>query len=283
MKFEENKSLKNLSTFQVGGNAKYYFESLSLEDLKEALLFVKNENCKVFVLGKGSNCLFDDRGFDGAVIHNKIDYCEFNENSVNVGAGYSLSKLAFDSAKKDLSGFEFAAGIPASVGGAIYMNASANNQKISDPLYSVSYLTYDGEEICLKKEDIEFSYRYSSFHNKKVIITSAQFELKNNAKAKENLDSFLAFKIQSQPLKSKNAGCVFRNPENLSAGKLIDESGFRGYRYNGALVSEKHANFIVNEDNASSKDILFLIELIKKEIKSKFNISLEMEICYVPY
>jgi UDP-N-acetylmuramate dehydrogenase len=282
-KLQFDKSLKNLCTFHIGGNAKYFIEVLSIEDLKQALVFAKEETLRFFILGKGSNVLFDDRGFDGLVIQNKIDFCNFKENQIHVGSGYSLIKLCRECSTRNLSGLEFGIGIPGSVGGAIYMNASAHNQSISNFLKEVLFIDEDGNEQRFLKKELIFDYRFSSFHEKKGVIISAIFELSLLNKVEEKTNSLLDLRKKNQPLDKKSAGCIFKNPPNDFAARLIDICNLKGKSIGGAMVSLKHANFIINEKDASSKDVLELIAFIKKEVKEKTGIFLEEEVCYVSF
>ena len=180
----ENKPLSDLCTLGIGGPARYYIEVKNLQEMIDALSFSKSANIPFFVLGKGSNCLFDDRGFNGLVIHNKIDFLNSASNVFHVGAGYSFSRLGTHTAKQGLCGLEFASGIPASVGGAVFMNAGANGCETKDCLISVDFLNEEGQFICYKKEHIEFRYRYSSFQTIKGAIVGATFALSKNSMAR---------------------------------------------------------------------------------------------------
>lgn len=282
LNLQKSKRLSELSTFGIGGEAKFYLIVHSIVEMREAFQFAKKEGLPVFILGKGSNCLFDDRGFDGLVVHNKIDFFEVEGNRITAGAGYSFSLLGGKVSKLGLTGLEFAAGIPASVGGAVYMNAGANGQETKDTLVSVHYLTLAGEEKHFLKEEIQFSYRISSFQKMNGAILSATFECKQGEKARETQLALIDRRKKTQPLQDKSAGCVFRNPTEASAGYLIDACGLKGYRIGGAEVSPIHANFIVNTGNATSKDVLSLIQHIQNTIYAKKEVLLEMEIRYIP-
>ncbi len=281
--FEKGKLLSTLSTLGIGGPAKYFIEVASVEKMQEVLRFCYLEKIPYIVIGKGSNSLFDDRGFGGLVILNKITFCTFGECIVHVGAGYSFSLLGAQTARKGWSGLEFASGIPATVGGAVYMNAGANGKETVESLKSIDYITEEGDLVCLPKEDLEFSYRFSSFQKMKGAIVGATFELSPSLEAREQQIKIIEYRSKTQPLKDKSAGCIFRNPSPYSAGHLIEKSGLKGHSVGGAQVSDKHANFIINKGHATAQDVFALAIKIKKTVKEKTGIDLEMEIRLIPY
>jgi UDP-N-acetylmuramate dehydrogenase len=280
--FEVDKPLSQLSTFGIGGPARFFIEVQKPEELPDLLKYCRTQKLPFFVVGKGSNCLFDDRGFDGLVILNKIAFCQCEWPIINVGAGYSFSLLGTQSARKGWSGLEFASGIPGSVGGAIYMNAAASGTETCESLLEVTFVNEQGDCEILKRDQIAFSYRFSSFQERKGVITSAKFLLYPSEEARKKQLGIIDYRTRTQPYSDKSAGCVFRNPESHSAGALIQQCGLKGKRIGGAEVSTMHANFIINKGGASSKDILELAEEVKKTVKEKTGIELEMEICYVP-
>ncbi len=283
-KFEQNKELKNLCTIGVGGPAKFYLEVHSILKMMHSLKDCKNENLNFFILGKGSNILFDDSGFNGLVIHNKIDFIkEISPNLFYVGAGFSFSRLGVLLSKMSLSGLEFASGIPASVGGAVYMNAGANAQQTSDCLIEVEFVDLDGNLKKFKRSDLEYSYRYSSFQDMLGAIVSATFSLKPCKDAGKNQQNFIQKRIKSQPYREKSAGCMFRNPSQFKAGALIEKCGLKSLQIGGAQVSSIHSNFIINTGTATSKDVLALIKKIKQTVKEKKGIDLQTEVKYIPY
>lgn len=278
MKIQKNKSLKKFTTFKIGGKAKFFLEVTTFDEMRSAFLFAKKKGLKIFILGKGSNILFDDKGFSGLVIYNNISFLRISKNSVYVGAGYSFPNLGIKTSHMCLSGLEFAAGVPGSAGGAIYMNASSYGQAISDTIKSVVYLSLDGKIKILNLDELKFDYRFSIFQKKKGAILSAKFLLKRDKNAKQRQLKILRDKRKIQPLNEKNAGCIFKNPKNISAKKIIDECFLKNFKIGGARISNIHANFIINEKKASSKDILDLIIHIKKVIKKKKNINLIEEV-----
>lgn len=281
---EVNYPLKNLSTFGIGGPAKYFTTVTTSNEMSEILRFCKQENMPYLILGKGSNCLFDDRGYNGLVVLNKIDFIDqVGETLFRVGAGYSFSLLGVQTARKGLSGLEFASGIPGSVGGAVFMNAGANGNETKQTLISVDFINEQGELITFNAKELSFSYRHSPFQNMRGAITSASFQLKSNPDARQKQIEIVNYRKKSQPLKDMSAGCIFRNPQSGHAGALIDQCGLKGLSVGDAKVSEIHANFIVNRENATAQDVLRLIEHIKEQVKEKTGFTIEPEIRCIPF
>ena len=241
------------------------------------------EKVPFFILGKGSNCLFDDRGFDGLVIQNKISYLKIEGNEVDVGSGYSFSMLGLKTAKEHLAGLEFASGIPATVGGAVFMNAGANGSETADHLKEVLFLDEKGDLHSFEKKDLIFSYRFSSFQSMKGAIVSAKFVLTPSPTARDKQFTIIEYRKKTQPYQDPSIGCVFKNPEGASAGALIEKSGLKGFSIGGAEVSPMHANFIVNKGNASAKDVLDLAREVERLVKDSTGVKLEMEIRCIPY
>ncbi|MBS0651949.1 MAG: UDP-N-acetylmuramate dehydrogenase [Verrucomicrobia bacterium] len=282
-RFEVEKPLNQYSTFGIGGPARFFIEISKIEQMQAVLSYCYQQKLPYIVIGKGSNCLFDDRGFDGLVILNKISFCQFEWPVVSVGAGYSFSLLGAQTARKGWSGLEFASGIPGSVGGAVYMNAGASGAETQESLMEVSYVNEKGILEVLPKNLITFSYRYSSFHNEKGAIVAAKFLLVPSEEARKKQLSIIEYRTRTQPYSDKSAGCIFRNPSPQSAGALIQQAGLKGTRIGGAEVSTTHANFIVNKGNAKAKDVLQLSEHVKNVVKEKTGQDLEMEIRCIPY
>jgi len=279
---QSNKFLSDYCTFGIGGPARYYVETKDIQDLKFALQFCWEQKLPYFVLGKGSNCLFDSKGFDGVVIHNKIDHCNQPEPGIfEVGAGYSFSLLGTQTARMGWTGLEFASGIPGSVGGAIFMNAGANGAETVDCLQTVDFLDPQGNHTRLSKNDLSFAYRTSSFQKMKGVITGASFKLHPSTTARQKQLEIISYRKKTQPYGSMSAGCVFRNPDCSHAGALIDQNGLKGLQIGDAAVSEMHANFIINVNKATSDDVLELIKVIKKKIKETTGHELESEIRFI--
>lgn len=284
LSLHKDKPLKEICTFGIGGPARYYMETRTIDEMKEALVYCKEKSLPFFILGRGSNCLFDDRGFAGVVIHNKIDFKEEKSPGLfHVGGGYNFSLLGSQTAREGWSGLEFASGIPGSVGGAIFMNAGANGKETCDHLVSVDFLTSNGDFQVLKKEDLMFSYRTSSFQSLSGAIVGATFGLVSAPEARQKQIEIITYRKNTQPYSDKSAGCIFRNPTCAHAGALIDKSGLKGTQIGSAKVSEIHANFIVNTGHAKAHEVLDLIQHVKAQVKSKTGIDLESEVRYIPY
>lgn len=282
--FEVNRPLSQLSTFGIGGPARFFTEVQKIEELQSLLKYCHEKTLPFFIVGKGSNCLFDDRGFDGLVVLNKIAFCQFEWPIVHVGAGYSFSLLGTQTARKGWSGLEFASGIPGSVGGAVYMNAGASGAETCQTLIEVVYVDEQGDLEILKRDQLVFSYRCSPFQNRKGAIAAAKFLLSPFEEARKKQLGIIDYRTRTQPYSDKSAGCVFRNPdpESHSAGALIQQCGLKGKRIGGAEISTMHANFIVNKDNATSQDVRQLAGEVKRTVKEKTGIDLEMEVRYIP-
>ena len=271
--------LSEFSTFGIGGPIRHLIEADSVDLIKEAFSFAAAEKLPILIVGKGSNCLFPDQGFDGVVLVNRIDFCTFSDTFIEVGAGYSFSLLGAQAAKRGLSGLEFASGIPASIGGAVFMNAGANGQETATNLHSVRFIAADGTDQTLPAKDLHFGYRHSPFQSMSGCIVSATFALTKDEAARSRQLTLLTHRLKSQPGKEKSAGCIFRNPATgLSAGALIDRCQLKGQRIGGAKVSEIHANFIVNEAAATCADVRALIAHVQKTVQEQTGVRLEPEV-----
>lgn len=279
---KEHVSLKNYSTFGIGGNARYFTEVTSEEGFKKAFAFSRQKKVPFFVLGKGSNSLFSDEGFDGLVILNKMQKISIEKTRVKAESGASFSLLGVQTARKGLSGLEFASGIPATVGGAVFMNAGASGSEVCDVLKRVRFLPFDGEAKEFFREELKFAYRASPFHHMRGAILEAEFELKANQAARSHQKQIIEYRTSTQPYGEKSCGCIFRNPEGNAAGALIEKCGLKGAAVGEASVSDMHANFIVNKGNARARDVLELIEKVRKEVEGKTGIHLECEVRQVP-
>jgi UDP-N-acetylmuramate dehydrogenase len=280
----KEKRLCDFSTFGIGGPARYLAEAHTGEQMGEMLSFADAVSLKTLIIGKGSNCLFDDRGFAGLVIVNRVEgFKDDQQGLFCLGAGFSFARLGSITAKLGWTGLEFAAGIPATVGGAIFMNAGANGQETGNTLKEVTYVTAQGEFKRLRREELLFSYRFSSFQQWKGGIVEALFQLQPSQEAKRMQKEILRLRLEKQPYKAKSAGCVFRNCATYPAGKLIEECGLKGICVGGAAVSSLHANFIVNNGGATATSVLELIRQIKECVYTKTGIDLEEEIRYIPY
>lgn len=277
----ENAYMKDYTTYKVGGKVICIVYPEDEESLIKLLCYIKANLIKYKIIGNGSNVIFNDSGFNGVII--KLD--NFNNlniinNKITVGAGYMLNKLALRVSRLGFTGMEFATGIPGTVGGAVYMNAGAYKTDMGYIVTSVKVLTPDLEIKVMKNKELDFHYRTSFFQkNKDYICLEATISLikGNSDEIMELIEERKKRRIETQPLEYPSAGSVFRNPEGDFAGRLIEESGFKGKSIGGATVSEKHANFIINSGNAKGEDIKQLINEIKNKIKEKYNIELKVE------
>jgi len=269
------------TSFKIGGPARFFFEPGDLPSLQEALICAKKAGVKVFILGAGSNILAGDSGIDGMVI--KLSGRDFkgmdNQGTcLTGGSGLKLNQLILFAKDRGLSGLEFLAGIPGTLGGALAGNAGAWGKSIGERVREVSVLDYNGQPKLLAGRNLRFAYRKSNLN--KYIILAAKLKLHAADKDK------IAFKIKEYLLRRgktrsnrlPNAGCVFKNPAGIPAGALIDACGLKGKTKGQALISKVHANFILNAGNAKSGDILSLLDLIQRKVKERFKISLQPEI-----
>jgi len=272
LQLQKNRSLSEFSTFGIGGPIHLFAEVSTIDEMQQAFQI----NLPKMILGKGSNCLFSDEGFKGLVILNKIDFCRWKESEVSVGAGYSFSLLGAQAARKGLSGLEFASGIPATVGGAVWMNAGANGHETCESLQSVQF--FDGMLREYKRTELTFGYRSSPFQKMDGVILSATFSLTPDPNARKAQLQIIDYRMKTQPLKEKSAGCIFRNPQGASAGALIEKCGLKGFCVGGAKVSEIHANFIVNHNLATAKDVKELIRLVQEKVLEQTGTLLEPEV-----
>jgi UDP-N-acetylmuramate dehydrogenase len=271
--------LSDLTTIGIGGPAQHYVAIHTVDECRLAIRECVAHNIPFFVLGKGSNCLFSDEGFRGALLHIKIDSYESPEPGVfTVGAGFSFSLLGTRTARDGWSGLEFATGIPASVGGAVFMNAGANGQETCDHLEEVQFLHPDGTIESFRKDSLAFGYRTSPFQKMPGAILAATFRLRQSADAKARQQDLFQYRKKTQPYHEKSAGCIFRNPSGSSAGALIERQGLKGHSVGGATVSEMHANFLVNRSGATAKEMLSLMEQVEVEVEKKTGIALCREI-----
>ena len=281
-KIDKEPSIKKYTTYKVGGKALAVVYPKNIDSLIDLIELLNSNNIKFKVLGNGSNLLFSDKDYDGIIIKlsdfNDVDF--IGKNKIRVGAGYSLIKLSLMAARRGLAGLEFAAGIPGTIGGATFMNAGAYGSDMGYIVQQVKVLTPDLRIITLENRELDFHYR-TSFLKKHPDYICLEALLRLNVGDKNAINEVIndrrKRRISSQPVDAISAGSVFRNPEGASAWKLIDDLGLKGYRIGGAMVSEKHANFIINYDNATGEDIRNLILYVHDKVKEKYNIDLIVE------
>ncbi len=278
---EYDVSLKKYTTYKIDTIARLIISPRNLDDLKKIISLIKEHDLEYKILGNGSNLIFIDEIYEGVLIKLKnFDNLTITGNKVVVGAGYNLTKLAMRTANESLTGLEFASGIPGTIGGAVYMNAGAYKSDMGYVVESVKVLTPDLEIKTMMNKELDYHYRSSFFQSHEgYVILEATIRLRKGTKEAIMgvIKDRLSRRVASQPLEFPNAGSVFRNPENDFAGRLIEECGFKGKGINGAYVSEKHANFIINKGNATGKDIRDLIEKIREEVKKRYKIELKVE------
>ena len=272
---------KNIQHLKYGGPADIFIKVNDTEELKFLLNVAKEHKVQVTVIGNGSNVLVKDKGIRGIVV--KLNFNEIikeDNETLNVGSGVLLSKLARVAGEEELTGIEFASGIPGSFGGAIYMNSGAYGNEISDKIISSTYINENLEIKTITKKEQEFSYRKSIFQKKDWIIISAKIKLEkgNKEEIKNKIEEYSKNRKEKQPLNMPSAGSVFKRGEGLITAQLIDKCGLKGYRIGDAEVSNLHAGFIVNKGNATATDVLKLIQYIQEKIKEKFNVDIEPEI-----
>ena len=277
----EDVSLKKYNTYRLDVKCDYLIFPKDIDEVVKLISFLKENNYKYLVLGNGSNVIFKNNRYNGVVIKlSKLDKIEFDGDKVVVGAGVALSKLANMAINNSLSGLEFSVSIPGEIGASVSMNAGAYNESFSDVFVSAKVLTPKLEIIELTNEDMDFSYRNSFIKkNKDYIVLEVVLKLKPGNKEEMNavIEKRFEKRKATQPLEYPSAGSVFRNPEGMYAGKLIEDANLKGYSIGGAMISDMHANFIVNKDNATGEDIINLINLAKDKVKENNNIDLYLE------
>lgn len=284
----QNESMKKHTSFKIGGNAEFFVKAKNIEQVEYVLKICEKNNISLTIIGNGSNILVKDSGIKGIVLKidiNDIDIVEknidTNEVVVTVGAGVNLGMLAQVLLKKSISGFEFASGIPGTIGGAIRMNAGAHGFEFKDIVIETTCIDKSGNIFVLNNQQQKFEYRTSIFFEKDYIILGAKLQLKKNSnfeEIKNKMDEYKTFRKEKQPLEYPNAGSTFKRGNDFITAKLIDECGLKGYKVGDAQVSNKHAGFVINTGNASAKDVLELIEVVKKKVYEKFNKIIELEI-----
>lgn len=274
-------SLKNYTTYKVGGICKIMVFPKNIDSLVILIKKLKEEKIKFMVLGKGSNTLFSDKVYDGIIIKlDELNHIDIHDTRIVAGAGANMMKVCREAIRASLAGLEFAAGIPGSVGGCIYMNAGAYNSDMGYVVSRVKVLTPKMTVITMVNRELDFHYRSSFFQkHKDYIVLEATFNLKKGKREllEEVVNDRKRRRMETQPLEYPSAGSVFRNPPDMYSGKLIEDLGYKGLCKGGAKVSEKHANFIINYDNATASDIKELIDFIKEEVKDKYNVDLHVE------
>lgn len=282
--FKKDEMMCNHTSFKIGGKADFFIECQSFDCLKAVITAAKNYGLDYFILGKGSNLLVYDKGIRGVVISlSGLNDITVDGVTITVGAGLTLAKLCMVALENSLTGLEFAYGIPGSVGGALYMNAGAYGGEMSQAVVSATVLNKNGEIKEVPLESMKLSYRTSIFKTNGDIILSVKFLLKKGEKTeiKAKMDDFMSRRKDKQPLEYGSAGSTFKRPEGYFAGALIEKNGFKGVSVGGAMVSQKHAGFVINYNNATASDVLALMEKIKSTVLEKDGVLLEPEVIFV--
>ena len=281
VKYDE--PLKNHTTFQIGGKCIALIEPKKVEDIIKAIKICRENNLKFFVIGNGSNLLVPDDGYNGVIIKIKSEFSNIQVEGdyLIAHSGAKLSEVYIVAYENSLTGFEFASGIPGTIGGAIFMNAGAYGGEMKDIVESVEVLDLDNYEVKeLKNEELDFSYRKSIIQRKNYIVLTVKLKLKkgNKEEIKAVYEDLRERRNSKQPLNFGSAGSTFKRPEGHFASKLIEDAGLKGYHINDAWVSEKHSGFIVNKGKASYKEVMELIEYVQKVVFEKFEVKLETEV-----
>ncbi|WP_093335161.1 UDP-N-acetylmuramate dehydrogenase [Salibacterium halotolerans] len=274
--------LSKHTTWKIGGPADILIEPEGIKALQKAMNIITARNVPWRAVGRGSNLLVDDSGIEGVVIKlgRNMEYMEEEEMQIRAGAGFSFIKLATILSKKGYSGLEFAGGIPGTVGGAVFMNAGAHGSDMSDIVVKAHVLYPDGSLVCLTNEELAFSYRTSILQKERAVVCEAVLALREGDKevVVEEMKKHKDYRRNTQPWNYPCAGSVFRNPLPDHAGALIEQSGLKGYRHGGARISEQHANFIVNVDNAEATDVTAIIKHVQHTVQERYGITMQTEV-----
>ena len=279
-----NEPMNKHTSFKIGGPAECFIKIKTIEQLRNILEYEKKDNIPLTVIGNGSNLLVSDDGIKGIVLKieiEKIDeHIQNDEILITVGSGIKLGAIAQKCLKEEIAGFEFASGIPGTIGGAIRMNAGAHGSEMKDIVKTVTYMTRDGEVHTITNEQAKFEYRKSLFAEKDYIILEVGMQLKkgNAEEIKEKMTEYATYRKEKQPIEYPSAGSTFKRGTDFVTAKLIDECGLKGYQIGGAQISEKHAGFIINKNNATAQDVIKLMEYTKEQVYKKFGKKIEQEI-----
>lgn len=283
IKYLEHEELSKHTSFKIGGPAEIFAKPSSEEQVSKIINYCKKNEVPLFPLGKGSNLLVSDNGIDGVVIYFGNDFGKIklvDDETVYCEAGAGLAALCNFALENELTGLEFAYGIPGSVGGAVFMNAGAYGGEIKDVIIYADHMDKNGQSGRFVGDELDMSYRHSAYSAKEYFITGAAFKLQKGDKAeiKAKMDDLLGRRFDKQPMDKPSAGSTFKRPEGAFASALIDQCGLKGYRVGGAEVSTKHAGFVVNVGEATCADVLQLIKDVQKKVKDDTGFVLEPEV-----
>lgn len=282
---KQQEPMSRHTTFRIGGPADFYLCPHSTKEVQEIVEICKEENLPYFVLGNGSNLLVSDKGYRGVVIQLWKNFSDITVKDccIQAKAGALLSKVAAEALEAGLTGMEFASGIPGTIGGAAFMNAGAYGGEMKDIIKSVKVLDTQGEVRVLPKEELKMGYRTSIVKEKGYTVLSVELELSkgNREEIRNTMEDLKERRTSKQPLEMPSAGSTFKRPEGYFAGKLIMDSGLRGFSVGGAQVSEKHCGFVVNKGGATAMDVLNLIREVQRRVKEQFGVELETEVRFL--
>lgn len=274
--------MKKHTTFRVGGPADYFVMPKTIEEVQQVVALCKQEEMPYYVLGNGSNLLVGDMGYRGVIIqiYKEMNNIQVEGTTIKAQAGALLSKIGSAALEAGLTGFEFASGIPGTVGGAVVMNAGAYGGEMKDILARATLLTQEGEVLTLYNEELELGYRTSLVAKKNYIVLEAEYQLQygDRGAIRARMDELKVQRVTKQPLEYPSAGSTFKRPEGYFAGKLIQDAGLRGFQVGGAQVSEKHCGFVVNTGTATAADIKKLITQVSDRVWKEFGVVLEPEV-----
>ena len=278
--------MKKHTSFKIGGNAEFFVKVETLEQLQKILEFTQENNIQLTIVGNGSNLLVKDSGIRGIVAKISIQGINIDINTtdgeaeITVKSGTPIGFLAQKLYQEEITGFEELSGIPGTIGGAVVMNAGAHGKEMKDIVTEITAIDYEGKIHKFSNKEAEFAYRKSMFSNEKYIIVEAKLELQKGKKEeiKEKMDTYKQYRKEKQPIEYSSAGSIFKRGEDFITAKLIDELGLKGFQVGGAQVSEKHAGFIINKENATADDVLKLTQIIKEKVYEKYGKKIELEV-----
>mgnify|MGYP002734901513 CR=1 FL=1 len=277
-----NEPMSKYTSFKIGGPAECLIKIKTSEELKAILKLANEKNIKLTILGNGSNMLVSDNGIKGIVLKIELDTFELDTTTavLKVGSGVKLGWIAQKCLKQEIAGFEFASGIPGTIGGAIRMNAGAHGKEMKDIVATIKYMDRNGTIHTIQNKEAKFEYRNSIFSEKDFIILEVEMQLEkgNTEEIQAKMDEYATYRKEKQPIEYPSAGSTFKRGTDFITAKLIDECGLKGYQIGGAQISEKHAGFIINKGNATAEDVIKLIEYTKEQIYNKFGKIIESEI-----
>ena len=277
-----NEKMEKHTTFRIGGPADYFVMPSDVTDVKAVIELCEQEKAPYYVVGNGSNLLVGDKGFRGVIIQiaSNMNQLQADGEVITAQAGCSLAQIAGKALDEELAGFEFAAGIPGTLGGAVRMNAGAYGGEIKDVLESAVVLTKEGKVMELSANEMEFGYRTSIIERTGWTILGGKIRLHKGKREeiKAVMDDLRERRVSKQPLEYPSAGSTFKRPKGYFAGKLIQDAGLRGFRVGGACVSEKHSGFVINIDHATAADVVSLMEQVDEKVRAQFGVGLEPEV-----